>query len=110
MTVFVLIASWLFSRSSPRFEAWLLGNRWLGPPLRRFREQRGMPRQAKIAAIGSMWTAIAISSAILVGTYPVVALGVVAMGVAGTLTILYGVRTVPSAPAIPFEGTRRIAP
>jgi uncharacterized membrane protein YbaN (DUF454 family) len=99
VTVFVLTASWLFARSSPRFQAWLESNRWLGPPLRRFRERRGMPRQAKVAAIASMWTAIAFSSAVLAATYPAAAVAVVLLGAVGTLTILFGVRTVPPADA-----------
>ena len=32
-TVFVIAASYLFARSSPRLERWLEGNRWLGPSL-----------------------------------------------------------------------------
>ena len=57
-TEFVLAASYLFARSSPRLQRWLESNRWLGPSLRRFRETRGMPRQAKLLSLASMWTAI----------------------------------------------------
>jgi uncharacterized membrane protein YbaN (DUF454 family) len=43
-TEFVLAASFLFARSSPRLQHWIESNQWFGPTLRRFRETRGMPR------------------------------------------------------------------
>jgi uncharacterized membrane protein YbaN (DUF454 family) len=92
-TVFVLAASFFFTRSSPALEAWLERHHWLGPPLRRFRETRGMPRSAKAAALASMWTAIAVSVLALAPFGPGVQLAVVLMGVAGTVTILFIVRT-----------------
>jgi uncharacterized protein len=42
-TVFVLAASYCFSRSSPRFERWLRENPWLGPSLQRVARAGGMP-------------------------------------------------------------------
>src|SRR5262245_21872145 len=39
-TEFIIAASYLFARSSPAAEAWLERHRWLGPPLRRFKETR----------------------------------------------------------------------
>ena len=30
-TIFLILAAWCFSQSSPRFEAWLLGHPRLGP-------------------------------------------------------------------------------
>jgi uncharacterized membrane protein YbaN (DUF454 family) len=94
-TVFVLGAAYCFSRSSPRFERWLHENRWLGPSLRRVRRDGGMPRSAKRAALAAMWTAILLSSVVLSAIHWSAAAGTVALGVAGTLSILYGVRTVP---------------
>jgi uncharacterized membrane protein YbaN (DUF454 family) len=60
-TEFVLAASWLFARSSPRLSAWLERNRWLGPSLRRFRETRSMPRRTKAIALASIWTGLGLS-------------------------------------------------
>jgi uncharacterized protein len=93
-TVFALGASYCFSRSSPRFERWLRENRWLGPPLRRFTQDGGMPASAKRAALSAMWTAIVLSSVVLAGIHWAAALGTVGLGAAGTLSILRGVRTV----------------
>lgn len=96
-TVFVLIAAFCFARSSPQLESWLLRHRWFGAPLRRFRETGGMPWVAKIAALGSMWTAIALSSLVLVAINWKLVLVVLALGIAGSATILFWVRTVPAA-------------
>lgn len=94
-TVFVLIAFACFSKSSPRFARWLSANRWLGPPLRRHLADRGMSAPAKRAAIAAMWTSIAVSAALLVAVHPWAAATTVGMGVVGTLSILFGVRTIP---------------
>ena len=94
-TIFVIAALYCFSRSSPRFERWLRNNRWLGPPLQRFAATGGMPRSAKRAALAAMWTAVLLSAAVLAPAHWGVSLLIVGMGAVGTLTILYGVRTVP---------------
>lgn len=93
-TVFILAASWCFSRSSPRFSAWLRNHAWLGPTLRRFAGSGGMPRSAKRLALGSMWMAVAMSSLLLAVTHPHGALLTLALAVLGTLTILFVVPTV----------------
>jgi uncharacterized membrane protein YbaN (DUF454 family) len=92
-TVFVIAASWLFARNSPRFHDWLRANRWFGPGLRRFQESGGMTRPMK-AALTSMWVAIALSSLPLAAVHAAGALVTVALGGAGTAAIVYGVRTV----------------
>lgn len=94
VTVFVLIASWFFARSSPRFESYLGTNRWFGPSLQRFQGSGGMPWTAKIAALACMWTAIAISSAVLASVSIVGSLITILLGGIGTLTIVMAVRTV----------------
>ena len=94
-TVFVIAASYCFSRSSPRFERWLRENAWLGPSLQRFERDGGMPASAKRAALIAMWTAILVSSVVLVGIHWAAAAGVLLLGAAGTVSIVHGVRTVP---------------
>ena len=53
-TVFLLIACWAFSKSSPRLHHWLREHRTLGASVRRWQEHRCIPVQAKFAAILSM--------------------------------------------------------
>jgi hypothetical protein len=86
-TVFVIAASYCFSRSSPRFERWLRENRWLGPVRERL-SAGGLSPSAKRAALAAMWTAILLSSIALAGIHRVLAAGTIGLGVVGSLSIL----------------------
>ena len=92
-TEFIIAASYLFARSSPRLEGWLEGNRWLGPVLRRFRETRGMARKTKALALAWMWTGLSISLYVLAASGIGIQLFVLTTGLVGTMTILFVVRT-----------------
>jgi uncharacterized membrane protein YbaN (DUF454 family) len=94
-TVFVLAAAYCFSRSSPRFERWLREHPLLGPFLRRVAPGGGMPASAKRAALMAMWTAILLSSAVLAGVHWAASVTTIGLGVVGTLSILFAIRTVP---------------
>lgn len=52
-TVFLILAAWCFTRSSPRFEAWLLNHRYLGPSVARWRDTGAIPLVAKLFALSS---------------------------------------------------------
>jgi len=92
-TEFIIAASYLFARSSPRLEGWLEGNRWFGPVLRRFRETRGMARKTKALALAWMWTGLSISLYVLATSGIGIQLLDLTAGLAGTATILFVVRT-----------------
>jgi uncharacterized membrane protein YbaN (DUF454 family) len=51
-TVFFIVAAWCFSRSSERLERWVLGLPRIGPMVADHRNGLGMPRRAKVIAIG----------------------------------------------------------
>lgn len=63
-TVFLLIALWAFSRSSPRFHRWLYDHPRLGPPLRNWHRHRVIPVAAKAAAIAAMAGSLALAAAL----------------------------------------------
>ena len=57
-TPFLLLAAFLFARSSERMHDWLLNHRWFGPYIRNYREGRGMTARDKAITIGSLWLGI----------------------------------------------------
>lgn len=55
---FALLALYCFSVSSPRFQAWLLANRLLGPTLRNIKENRGLSIKEKVRVLLVVWGSI----------------------------------------------------
>ncbi|PDT52542.1 MULTISPECIES: YbaN family protein [Sinorhizobium] len=53
-TPFLLLAAWLFARSSPRLEQWLFDHPLFGQPLRDWREDGAISRGAKMCALSLM--------------------------------------------------------
>ncbi len=53
-TIFLILAMWCFSKSSPRFEAWLLQHPRYGHVLRLWREQGAVSRKGKGFAAAGM--------------------------------------------------------
>jgi uncharacterized protein len=81
-TGFFVLAAWCFARSSPRFEQWVLDLPTIGPMVRDHRDGLGMPRRAKVLAIGMMLTACTLSS-LAIGS-PVPAAVIMGAGGVGT--------------------------
>ncbi|MCB1792239.1 MAG: YbaN family protein [Gammaproteobacteria bacterium] len=53
-TVFLLIAAWSFSRSSPRWHNWLREHARFGAVIRAWEEHHAMPRRAKRIAFAAL--------------------------------------------------------
>lgn len=53
-TIFLILAAWCFSRSSPRLEAWTLNHPRFGRTLRDWRDEGAMPIRAKLMACSGM--------------------------------------------------------
>lgn len=53
-TPFLILSAWAAGKGWPQFEAWLLAHPRLGPPIRRWREHRAVPRRAKWLATLTM--------------------------------------------------------
>jgi uncharacterized membrane protein YbaN (DUF454 family) len=60
-TPFLLLAAFLYAKSSPRFYNWLINNRYLGEYIRNYREGRGMPLNQKVFVIILMWLTMGVS-------------------------------------------------
>ena len=60
-TVWILVATYFFARSSPRFYNWLMNHRLFGPLIRDWRSGKGLSRRAKTLAVGSIVLSIGTS-------------------------------------------------
>lgn len=59
-TPFLLVAAWAGSKGWPQLEAWLLAHPRWGPPIRRWRDHRAVPRNAKWLASVTMAVSIGV--------------------------------------------------
>jgi len=64
-TGFMVFAAWCFSKSSPRFEQWLLDLPGVGPLIRDYRAGLGMPKRAKVSALIMITVAVTISALVV---------------------------------------------
>jgi uncharacterized protein len=62
-TPFMLLAAWAFSKSSRRFEHWLLEHRWFGPGIKRWRAHRVVPARVKRVSYATMLVTFTLSLA-----------------------------------------------
>lgn len=60
-TPFLLLAAYLFGRSSRRLHRWLLGHRHLGPYILAFRHRTGLTRTQKIRIAASFTVLLGLS-------------------------------------------------
>ncbi|VAX19735.1 hypothetical protein MNBD_IGNAVI01-2072 [hydrothermal vent metagenome] len=54
-TPFLLLAAYLFSKSSDKFYNWLINNKLFGSFIKNYREGNGITRQVKFISIISLW-------------------------------------------------------
>ena len=86
-TPFLLVAAGCYARSSDRLYSKLLSSRRFGPLIRRFQEERTIPRHIKLRSILIMWTMILLSGlTVITGLTGRIILA--ALGAIGTLSIL----------------------
>jgi uncharacterized membrane protein YbaN (DUF454 family) len=100
-TPFLLVAAWAFSRSSPRFEAWLMEHRLFGPPLRSWRDERAISTRAKAAAVIMM--SASFLTLVLTGVMPTIALVVLGLIMAACAVYIV-TRNVPASAGSPVAG------
>lgn len=92
-TPFMLLASWLFVRSSPRLQAWLLRS-WMGKYVRGYQQRGGMTWQQKAGAIGMMTAMVLLSTLVFI---PAGSPARIIVPVAGAVGVLVVAFAVPSA-------------
>jgi uncharacterized membrane protein YbaN (DUF454 family) len=81
-TPFLLLAAFLYARSSERFLHWLLTNRVFGAYIDNYRRGLGMPRREKILTVTALWLTIGFSAFYVVQVvWLKVLLGLIATGV-----------------------------
>lgn len=102
-TIFFIMAAACFSRSSPRFEQWVLTRPGVGPMVRDYRAGLGMPRRAKVAAVTSITAMVALSAGLAVER-GWARLLIVTVGVVGIAWIIW---RVPTRVAPPTAADRR---
>ena len=91
-TPFLLLASWLFYRSSPRLQQWLL-NSWLGRYIRTYEREKGMCIRSKLFAIGLMLTMCTISIIVFLHSFwPRLIVAIAA--IVGTIVVGFVVPTI----------------
>ena len=64
-TIFLILASACFMKSSPKANEWLKNNKLLGPYLKNYTEKSGLTFKSKIILISILWISILFSAIVL---------------------------------------------
>jgi len=64
-TVWIILATFFFARSSPRFYNWVMNHRLFGPLIRDWRDGKGMTARAKTIAVTTIVGTILVSVALI---------------------------------------------
>ena len=87
-TPFLLLASWLFYRSSPRLQQWLLQS-WLGKYIHSYHRHGGMTATQKAGAVGIMTAMVLLSTFVFIPAGSVARIIVPIAGAVGALTMIF---------------------
>jgi uncharacterized membrane protein YbaN (DUF454 family) len=81
-TIFLILASACFMRSSPQANEWLRNHKWLGAYLRNYQDKTGLTIKSKIIYIVILWLSIGFSAMVLTNDFGIqVILFIIAVGV-----------------------------
>lgn len=61
-TIFLILASACFVKSSPKANEWLKNNKYLGPYIKNYQDKTGLTIKSKIFTIIFLWLSIGISA------------------------------------------------
>ncbi|MBB3962660.1 YbaN family protein [Rhizobium metallidurans] len=97
-TIFLILAVWCFTRSSPRLEAWVLNHPTFGPTLRAWHDQGAISRRAKAMALTGMAAGYVM---FYLAARPGILLALFVGFLIGCCAFYVGSRPLPSAPPSP---------
>lgn len=80
-TPFLLLASYLFLKSSLRLHDWLIHHRILGSYIYNYITYRAIPKKTKVLGISVLWTTLSISIYLVSNPYVTAVLVLVGIGV-----------------------------
>lgn len=104
-TVFFIAAAACFARSNPRLEQWVLDLPRVGPMVSDYRAGLGMPRRAKVFAVGSILVFTTIAVVVIDSTWLRVGVGL--FGATGVAYVLFRVKTRALEPSTPMTSAHR---
>lgn len=58
---FVLLSAYLFARSSTRLHYWIMNHKVYGEYIRSYNQDKSIPMQVKVVAIGMLWFSMSLS-------------------------------------------------
>jgi uncharacterized membrane protein YbaN (DUF454 family) len=94
-TPFLLLAAACYARSSERLHRWLMNNRYLGEPIRDYRDRRAVKQHVKIYALVVLWAGIGLSIVAIGGFWLTLALGGIALAVTAHILRLGTIKAAP---------------
>ncbi|MCX6163444.1 MAG: YbaN family protein [Ignavibacteriae bacterium] len=68
-TVFFILAALAFAKGSEKFYKMLIHNKYVGPHLQNYLEEKFIPIRTKIIIIASLWVSITVSSVYVVDVF-----------------------------------------
>ena len=81
-TPFLLLAAYLFSKSSPKFHRWIFNNKIFGEYLRNYKNGGGIPLKIKVYVLVTMWGTIGFTALYCIDNFFVrITLAVIAIAV-----------------------------
>ncbi len=92
-TIFFIIASYIFARSSDKFNNWLLNHKIIGGPVRNFIEKKGMTLKAKFVSITLLF--ITILSSIVITGFSMIVFVLLTSVAFGVSTLIISLNTIP---------------
>ena len=104
-TIFLLIATWCFARSSERFHHWLIKHPKLGPILHSWQNNTGITPSIRNRALAMLWLSLLISMAIVAKWWIVLLLCVIGCSVSVYLIRLPLVDHLPQSATHSDSGT-----